>query len=159
MGRPVKFFINTVTFSAIIVASAQATLAQGEFPSLNTFGSPGLIDMPTAHQLPEGTLAATVSYANKSIRSTLNFQITPRLSGVFRYTGSKDFKPALNAARVNAHYDRSFDVRYQLAFESDYRPAITAGIQDLAGTGFFSGEYLAASKPFRSRIKVTGGLA
>ena len=158
MGRPVKFFINTVTFSAIIVASAQATLAQGEFPSLNTFGSPGLIDMPTAHQLPEGTLAATVSYANKSIRSTLNFQITPRLSGVFRYTGSKDFKPALNAARVNAHYDRSFDVRYQLAFESDYRPAITAGIQDLAGTGFFSGEYLVASKTFRPRIKVTAGL-
>jgi hypothetical protein len=142
----------------MLLLTSHASWAQEEMPSLNTFGSPGLIDMPTAHQMPNGTLATTISYANQSIRSTLNFQITPRLSGVFRYTGTKDFKPALTAARRDEHYDRSFDVRYQLAFEGQYRPAITVGIQDFAGTGFFSGEYLVASKRFGPRVKVTTGL-
>jgi hypothetical protein len=153
-----NFASKLFLLSIFVLKLGQPSEAQENFPSLNTFGSPGLIDMPSAYQLPDGTLTATVSYVNSSVRSTLNFQITPRLSGVFRYTGTRDFKPAPGVATRDAHYDRSFDVRYQLAFESTYRPAITVGLQDAAGTGFFSGEYLVATKSFTPRVRVTAGI-
>jgi hypothetical protein len=49
-------------------------------------------------------------------------------------------------------------LRYQLAFEEGYRPAITLGLQDFAGTGRFSGEYLVATKTITPRLQVTGGI-
>jgi hypothetical protein len=138
--------------------AASSASAQERNPSLNTFGSPGLVDLPSAHQLEDGTLAATVSYVNDTVRSSLYYQITPRLSGVFRYAYSGDFIPVTGSFVRPEYYDRSFDVRYQLAFESDYRPAITVGLQDFAGTGFFGGEYIVATKTLTPNLKVTGGI-
>jgi hypothetical protein len=148
-----KFIVPIMLFSA-----SHPSWAQEEMPSLNTFGSPGLIDMPTAHQMPDGTLATTVSYVNDSVRSTLNYQITPRLSAVFRYTYTGNFRTDAGRTPIPKFFDRSFDLRYQLAFEQDFWPAVTVGVQDFAGTGFFGGEYIVASKKLTPNWKVTGGL-
>ncbi len=144
--------------STLISTPWQYASAQDQMPSLNTFGSPGLVDMPTAHQMPNGTLSATISYSADVVKSSLNFQITPRLSGLFRYTRSKDIRTSNNSGVIPALYDRSLDLRYQLAFEKRHLPAITLGFQDLAGTGRFNGEYIVATKNISPRLRLTSGI-
>ena len=129
-------------------------------PTLNFYGSPGLVDMPTADVLPDGTFALGVSTFGGMTRSTMTFQATPRLSFSFRYVGIQDW----NANGFEVYRDRSFDLRYQLLEERRILPAITVGLQDFAGTGIYAGEYVVATKTFDGaaripgRIKVTAGL-
>lgn len=120
--------------------------------STTTFGTPGLVDMPSAQSAPDAELSTSLSYAKGATRTTLNFQITPRLSGSFRYSGIEGI------GSKGTLWDRSFDLRYRLVDEGKYRPAIAIGLQDFIGTGVYSGEYLVASKTLASTITVTGGI-
>ena len=67
-------------------------------------------------------------------------------------------------AVIKNYYDRSFDFRYLLFKEKEVQPAITIGLQDFAGTGVYSAEYLVATKNFTQPltlpgiVKVTAGL-
>ena len=132
----------------------------GAQTSLNFFGLPGLIDLPGAHAMPDGRLALTVSSFGGQTRTTLAFQITPRLSASFRYVGIQDW----NADGFETYRDRSFDARFLIAREGRLLPALTVGLQDFAGTGIYSGEYVVATKtfdrPFQlpGRVRLTGGL-
>ena len=126
-------------------------------PSLGFSGVTGLIDMPSGEQQSDGTLSVVRSQFGPVGRTTLSFQITPRLSGSFRYSSVKDwFNPPEDG--ITTYSDRSFDLRYQLTAEGRYVPAITIGLQDIIGTGLQSGEYLAATKTFGDKVKVTAGL-
>ena len=120
--------------------------------STTTFGTPGLVDMPSAQSAPDAELSTSLSYAKGATRTTLSFQITPRLSGSFRYSGIEGI------GSKGTLWDRSFDLRYRLVDEGKYRPAIAIGLQDFIGTGVYSGEYLVASKTLASTITVTGGI-
>lgn len=126
-------------------------------PTLAFSGVTGLIDMPSGESQPDGTLSVTKSSFGPIGRSTISFQITPRLSGSFRYTTIRNWDDAPDAA-LPINYDRSFDLRYQILQESQYLPAVTVGLQDIIGTGLMAGEYLAATKTFGGKIKVTAGL-
>ena len=132
--------------------------AQAEMrPSLSFSGVTGLIDMPSGDSQSDGTLSVVKSQFGPIGRTTLSFQITPRLSGSFRYSSVKDwFNPPEDG--ITTYSDRSFDLRYQLTSEGRYVPAITVGLQDIIGTGVQSGEYIAATKTFGDRVKVTAGL-
>ena len=121
-------------------------------PSLNFYGSTGLIDMPTGESQPVGELNITSSYFRGALRNTLTFQITNRLSGSFRYSVIPDFNP------IGAQYDRSFDLRFRLLDEAKYVPAVTIGLRDFGGTGIYGGEYIAATKNLSPKFKVTAGL-
>jgi len=132
---------------------AGASGAENAGPSLNLYGSAGLIDMPGGEQQKDGDLSMAVGTYKGSTRATLTFQITPRLSGSFRYIAITGYN--LNGT---TRYDRSFDVRYRLLNESKYLPAVTIGLQDFAGTGIFSGEYIVATKNILPRLKITAGL-
>ncbi|MCH2163663.1 MAG: YjbH domain-containing protein [Marinovum sp.] len=122
-----------------------------ERPSSNTFGSPGLIEMPTAHQRKDADLTTTLSAFDGVQRLTFDFQITERLSGVFRYSQIFDY------FGNGSYYDRSFDLRYQLVDETDVLPAVTVGLTDFGGTGVYASEYLVATKTF-GRVRATGGI-
>ncbi|MDQ2090541.1 YjbH domain-containing protein [Marimonas arenosa] len=130
--------------------------------SKNMYGTPGgLIDMPTAEMAPDGELATTVSHSGNTTKTTLTFQVMPRLTGSFRYSALSDYRPdrGLPTAYPNAtYYDRSFDLRYQLIEEGQYRPGVAVGLRDLIGTGLYSGEYVVATKTIGSRLRVTGGV-
>ncbi|WP_417205888.1 YjbH domain-containing protein [Antarctobacter sp.] len=121
--------------------------------SFNLYGSPGLVDMPTAEVPPDATLAGTYANLNGTSRTTLYFQILPRLSGSFRYSAIENFSTGGTATL----FDRSFDLRYQLLTETDRRPSVVVGLKDFIGTGIYSGEYLVATKTLRPGLKVTGG--
>lgn len=128
-------------------------------PTLNFYGTTGLIDMPSADMLPDGEIGIGVSSFGGSTRTTLTFQATPRIQASFRYTGIKD----ATFSTFDTYRDRSFDVRFLLNRESAYLPAVTVGLQDFAGTGIYAGEFVAATKNFSGgripgAIKATVGL-
>lgn len=130
----------------------------------NIYGTPGsLIDMPTAEMAEEGQMATTVSVYgigdnNQTTRTTLSFQILPRVSASFRYSGIGGLVPTPGRPTFSTLYDRSFDVRFRLLNEGRYTPAVALGLQDFIGTGIYSGEYLVATKSIGPRLKFTGGV-
>lgn len=141
-------------------ATAEQIFDVPDRPTLNFYGSAGLIDMPSGEALPDGQFVIGVSNFGGSTRTTLTFQATPRLSASFRYVGIK----GLNRGGFETYRDRSFDIRYLVKKEGRIWPAITVGLQDFAGTGIYAGEYIAATKSFEGRgripgtVKVTAGL-
>ena len=135
-------------------ASAGAETAARLPASLNFNGVPGLLDGPTGEAAPDGQFSWTNSTFARQIRSTLSFQLTPRLAGSFRYTAIENWY----FQGFETYYDRSFDLRYRLIDEGRYLPSVTIGLQDFIGTGLFSAEYVAATKSLTPRLKVTAGL-
>lgn len=166
-----KRSIQRLTFGlAASLIGAGSVLAEGagatqifdvpDRPTLNFYGSAGLIDMPSGEALPDGQFVVGVSNFGGTTRTTLTFQATPRISASFRYVGIQD----LNLGGFDTYRDRSFDVRFLLKKEGRISPAVTVGLQDFAGTGIYAGEYIVATKTFEGagripgKVKVTGGL-
>ncbi|NVK40085.1 MAG: YjbH domain-containing protein, partial [Oceanospirillaceae bacterium] len=138
----------------LLAISAQPAVPQEDpwaRPVLGFMGVPGILDMPTAHPMGDADLSLSLGVLEQTRRGTLHFQITPRLSGVFRYVNLQDFR------NYDDYYDRSFDLMYLLAEEGRYMPAVTVGLQDFGGTGIYAGEYVVATKTF-GRLRATGGI-
>ncbi len=125
---------------------------------VNSYGVPGLIDVPTAQMQPDAELTTSMTLlSNESGRVQLAFQVTPRLQAVFRYSTLPDF--LLVGGDLTRTYDRSFDLRYQLLTETARRPSVTVGIQDIGGTSLYAAEYIVATKSFMDgRLTATGGI-
>lgn len=141
-----------------VLASTAAPMAVAEMkPTLAFSGVTGLIDMPSGETQPDGAFSVTRSGFGPIGRTTLTFQVTPRLSGSFRYTSFRKWDDVIPSP-LETNFDRSFDLRYQLIKETDYLPAVSVGIQDIIGTGLMAGEYLVATKSIGSTVKVTAGL-
>ncbi len=117
----------------------------------------GLMDVPSGEAQPDGQLSISSTHFGPVSRTTLSFQITPRLSASFRYSGVRKWNDVV-ASLFETYYDRSFDLRYQVLDEGTYAPAVTVGLQDFVGTGILSGEYVAATKTLTPKLKVTAGL-
>ena len=109
--------------------------------------------MPTATGTADGDISATISAFGGEQRNTGTFQITPRLTGSFRYAKIDGF-----TGSGDETYDRSFDLQYRLIDEGRYRPAVAIGLRDFLGTGLYSSKYVVASKNVGNNVVVTGGL-
>lgn len=116
------------------VLCAFAWSSRGDAQHLSTYGTPGLIDMPTAEVLPGGYLGFTVSGFGSTVRGTMVFQMLPSVYGTFRYSMLKAALPDRNNL-----YDRSFDIHFQLREESNNWPATAVGLRDITGTGIYAG--------------------
>lgn len=139
---------------AVAVVPVLAGAAQLQAQHLSAYGTPGLIDMPTAETLADGTLAMTAEIQQSTARGTLTFQMLPRVYGAFRYSYVGDF----SGSDVDSRYDRSFDLHFQLREETARAPALAVGLRDFAGTGVYSGEYVVATKTVADRWSITGGV-
>lgn len=151
-------------YRTILAAACCASVLQAAVPAhaemkttLSFSGVPGIIDMPSGEALPDGSIAVTVGGFGPQARTTLTFQITPRISGSFRTTSTRNWNDVV-ASDYETYVDRSFDLRFLVLKETDYLPSLTVGLQDFIGTGLFSAEYIAATKTFSDRVKVTAGL-
>lgn len=153
-SRPARL---TARAAALLLAACPLAAAAEMRPSLNFYGVSGLMDMPSAGMQPDGELSVSVSRFGRSTRTTLTFQITPRLQGSFRYTGVRGLTLA-GFGPNDTYFDRSFDLRFRLLNEGRWLPAVTIGLQDFVGTGNFAGEYVVASKTFGDRLRVTAGV-
>ncbi|MCB1367008.1 MAG: YjbH domain-containing protein [Rhodobacteraceae bacterium] len=138
---------------AALLAGAGGT-AMADTASLNSFGMPGLMDMPSAESTPDAQFSLTSGGFGGTYRNTMTFQISPRLTGGFRYTMIGAWK----TPPLTTYLDRSFDLHYRLVDEGRYMPAISVGLRDFIGTGLYSSEYLVATKHLTRNLKVTAGL-
>lgn len=153
--RPGRNWAAPLALSAVSLLASAATVA-GEpetHAAYNTYGSPGVIDMPSAYSRPDGELGFTVSSFAGQTRNTLTFQVTPRLSTSLRYSSLQDLN-----TRNDTLYDRSLSLHYRLVDEGYIRPAVAVGLNDILGTGVYSSEYIVASKTLRDALRITGGL-
>ncbi len=144
-------------FTATLAAPGAAQEADDRrMPGLSSYGVPGHIDMPSAWAMPDGSFAFTLNQFGTDIRrATMAFQISPRVTGVFRYSYLDGYLMSGGSL-----YDRSFDLRYQILTENPdgWRPALSVGLQDFGGTGIFSAEYLVASKTLSETVSASGGI-
>jgi hypothetical protein len=130
----------------VAAASATSAVAQDDWRANYTlYGTPGIIDMPSAVVPADAELSATVAVFGETQRATFSFQVLPRVTGSFRYS-------------LIDTYDRSFDLQYQIASEGQYRPAIAVGLRDFLGTGRYSSEYFVATKTLSPNLRATAGL-
>ncbi|MFQ6553750.1 YjbH domain-containing protein [Aestuariibius insulae] len=143
-----------LTATALALVLGAPAMAQEQVPTYTLYGTPGLIEMPTAQSAPDGEIGLTYGAVLDQRRTTFTFQVTPRISGSFRYSRIDEFF----GPGEDETYDRSFDLRVRVLDESRYLPAVAVGLQDFLGTGLLSGEYVVATKTFGGRVAVTGGL-
>ena len=120
----------------------------------SNFGLPGIIDLPTAKRFPDGELNITQQIHKSLWRSGISFQALPRLGVSFRYSGHGI---GGSSAYGRLNYDRSFDAHISLFDEGLYTPAISIGLRDFIGTGWYSSEYIVGTKTI-GRLEVTAGL-
>ena len=120
----------------------------------NNFGLPGIIDLPTAHRFPDGELVVTQQLHKSLARSGIAFQALPRVGVSFRYTGH-----GINGSEANGrvNHDRSFDAHVSVLDERIYLPAISLGLRDFIGTGWYSSEYIVGTKSI-GNLELTAGL-
>ncbi len=151
----VRRFKNPALLTVAAVAFAQVATAQENWrESYTLYGTPGLIEMPSAQSAPDGTLAVSVQGFALTQRTTFTFQLTDRLSGSFRYSHEND----AYGPDTQDSYDRSFDLRYRLVDEGQYVPAIAIGLQDFIGTGRSAAEYVVATKTLTDTVRVSAGI-
>lgn len=130
------------------VAFAAPAGAEGISTSVNGYGMPGMIDMPVATSRDDADLVVSFSRFQIESRTALSFQVTPRLSGAFRYS----------FVGGGLSYDRSFSLHYRLLDEGRFTPAVAFGLNDMIGTGLYSGEYVVATKTVAPTVRVSGGI-
>ena len=120
--------------------------------SLNMYGMPGEISMPSAKNLPDGQFSVSSSFFGGTLKLNLSFQISENLTGAFRYA-------RIPGGDYNGYtWDRSFDLHYMLHREKSSFPAIAIGLRDFIGTGLYTGEYFVVSKSLGSKLNVSAGI-
>ncbi|MSU90699.1 YjbH domain-containing protein [Rhodobacteraceae bacterium 2CG4] len=139
---------------AVTMAAAVAALTGGaaRAQTLNLYGNPGLLDLPTAETLPDGEVTATYGQIQHSQRSSIGFQLLPRVYGTIRLSEIQDVPggPSVSA--------RGFDLRFQLLEEDGLLPGVALGLRDFLGDGPYGAEYLVASKTVIPGLTLTGGI-
>jgi len=144
-----------ITMLAFLVLPGSAGSDPSVATGYNSYGFPGLIDMPVATSRPDGELGFIVSSFAGQTRNTLTFQMTPRLSGSFRYSALADLSGGSDTL-----YDRSLSLHYRI-FDEDLfgaLPAIAVGLNDFLGTGVYASEYIVATKSVTPRLRFSAGL-
>jgi hypothetical protein len=123
----------------------------------NTYGMPGLIDMPTASSAPDAELAFSLSSFAGQTRSSATFQLSDRIMASLRYSQLQDLHDA-NGHVYDEIFDRSIGLHYRLHDETRHWPAIAIGVNDFIGTGIYAGEYVVATKALTPRFSATLGM-
>ncbi|MEL6667177.1 MAG: YjbH domain-containing protein, partial [Pseudomonadota bacterium] len=137
------------------------TGVSAERPTINDFGMPGVVELPSADRLPDGELSFSSSIALSSSRNAVTFQIFPRVTGAFRYTILRDFQPRdnpLDSLFKGQVFDRSFDVQFALADQQRVGADVALGLRDFLGTGIFSAEYLVATRSIDDTVALSFGI-
>ena len=118
-----------------------------KYNSFNNHGVIGLINMPTARFFEESSFGFTFNYNNPDQKITLSSFPFDWLEASFFYTNIQDKPYCTNEfdAVCNQDYkDKGFNFKLRLK-EEGILPAIAIGINDIAGTGYYSSEYIVGS--------------
>lgn len=160
-GRVGRRVAAWIVACSLALQAQLAGAADGEFtPSINDFGTTGLMQMPNARFHPEGELNIGVSRITPYTRGYFTLQGLPWLEGTFRYTniGNRNFSEQPAFSGDQSFKDRSADLKIRLVEESKYLPQVAVQLRDLGGTDLFGSEFLVASRRYYN-FDFTFGLA
>ncbi len=149
MKTPIR--LSIAVLAALYASQVSADDWRGGY---SLYGTSGLVEMPSAFVRPDAEIGMTLGGFENQQRASFNFQITPRLSGTFRYSRLAEY----SGPGTGDLFDRSFDLHYQFLAEDGSRPAVAIGLRDFMGTGVYSGEYLVASKTLTPQLRASLGL-
>jgi hypothetical protein len=135
---------STLLFIAFAPAAATAQLVEDR--PLSLYGTPGMIDMPSARFMPDGAFAFTAATKRPDDRLSMTFQALPWLEVTGRYAIVYGYFRATPAQRDL--FDRSIGFKIRLSRENWMWPEIAIGALDIGGTQLYGGEYLVGSKKF-----------
>ena len=121
-------------------------------PSFNSYGSIGTIQMPNGRVLKKGSLGITYSNFSPYQRITITAYPFDWLEALYQYTDiSTKLYSTVKAFSGNQTYkDKGFDIKLRILKETSMIPNVSLGFKDIAGTGLFGAEYIAASKNIRN---------
>tara|TARA_B100000965_G_C19584376_1_gene755038 strand:+ start:435 stop:2396 length:1962 start_codon:yes stop_codon:yes gene_type:complete len=118
-----------------------------KYNSFNNHGVIGLINMPTARLFEESSFGLTFNYNNPDQKITMSSFPFDWLEASFFYTNIQD-KPyciyEFDEVCNQDYKDKGFNFKLRLK-EEGILPAIAIGINDIAGTGYYSSEYIVGS--------------
>ena len=108
--------------------------------------------MPTARMLPSGSIGFSWSDSDPYQRGSFIGQPFSWFEASYQYTDVNNALYSLvpEFSGDQTYKDKSFDAKFLIKKETDFFPAIAAGIRDMAGTGVFASEYLVASKRIKN---------
>ena len=117
------------------------------YNSLNNHGSIGLINMPTARFYDESSFGVTIYDGNPDQKVTMTSSPFDWLEASFFYTNiqnqrycDNEFDPVCS----QDYKDKGFNFKLRIK-EEGILPALAVGINDIAGTGLYSSEYIVGS--------------
>ena len=113
----------------------------------NNHGSVGLINIPTARFFDEEVHGITVYDGTPDQKITLTSNPYDWLEASFFYTNIQG-KP-YGAGFDQDYKDKGFNFKVRLKKEGQL-PAVAIGLNDFAGTGFYSSEYIVTSYGFKN---------
>ncbi|WP_284281730.1 YjbH domain-containing protein [Limnobacter litoralis] len=131
-------------------AERAATVPLRTLPiSANDFGFVGLIQTPTARMREAGNFTFTASRVAPYTRYSFILQPFDWMEAGFRYTRITNRLYGPQSFSGNQTYlDKEIDLKFKLYDETPYLPQLAVGLQDIGGTGLFSGEYVVGNKRF-----------
>ena len=128
-------------------------------PSYSNYGTIGLIQMPTARSLSAGTVAFSWSDNKPYQRGSILAYPFRWLEASYQYTDMENalYSDVAAFSGDQTYKDKSFDAKFIIMMETKNLPAVAIGFRDLAGSGYFSSEYIVATKKIKN-IDYTFGL-
>ena len=138
---------NLKSILILILLSSHINADSFNYNSYNNHGVIGLINMPTARFYDEAAHGITLYNGTPDQKITLTSNPYDWLEASFFYTNNKSQKYCdnLNDPVCNQdNKDKGFNFKLRLKEEGVF-PAIAIGINDIAGTGYYSSEYIVAS--------------
>ncbi|MDB4828634.1 YjbH domain-containing protein [Gammaproteobacteria bacterium] len=137
-------------FSIIILSSFIPTNLIADsftYNSFNNHGIIGLINMPSARFYDEASFGITAYNGRPDQKITLTSFPYDWMEASFFYTSIENIPYCSQASDLvcqQSYKDKGFSFKLRLKEEGLW-PAIAVGINDIAGTGFYSSEYLVGS--------------
>jgi len=118
------------------------------YNSFNNHGSIGLVNMPNARFYNESSFGVTLYDGTPDQRITVTSFPYDWMEASFFYMNLKDNEicrtDQFDNTFCQGYKDKGFNFKIRIK-EEGLLPAIAIGINDIAGTGFYSSEYLVAS--------------
>ena len=136
LGHIKWVFLFTPFLSLLIIADSF------NYNSYNNHGVVGLVNMPTARMFDEGVVGITIYDGTPDQKVTITSSPYDWLEASFFYTNIQN-KPYPDF-EYQDYKDKGFNFKIKLKEEGTF-PAIAVGINDIAGTGLYSSEYIVGS--------------
>ena len=124
--------------------------------SYNSFGQVGLIQTPSAESKSEGSVYLSINKNDIWKIGTLTVSPFNWLEASYFYYRPSDLIWT-GTGKKGDYLDKGFNVKFSHSFKKSYLPSIALGLDDFAGTGYFSREYLVSTYNFE-HFKFTSGI-